>query len=268
MIAGAGGPSLLAVVTLQAQLLAPATAPRPADQAPAAPPASGNAAPATGGGARLAPETSIQAQAQRSDTDGKQETGSEPGAGRQDPAAAAQEEGADGLTPAEERVVQALQRRDAEVRRHEQAHAAAGGPYASAPQYEYTVGPDGRRYATGGQVKIDAGGVSGSPEATITKLQAVKRAALAPANPSPQDRRVAAQADQGIAQARADLRQEQAQEAKQEREEAAAAEAAEESAPVGADPQASVASSAAGQPSEVSQAAATAKPGSRLDVVV
>lgn len=49
-----------------------------------------------------------------------------------------------------------LRQRDAAVRRHEQAHAAAGGPHAGAPSYEYTQGPDGRQYATGGEVPIDA----------------------------------------------------------------------------------------------------------------
>ncbi|MDR1535751.1 MAG: catalase, partial [Planctomycetota bacterium] len=40
-----------------------------------------------------------------------------------------------------------LQTRDGEVRRHEQAHKAAGGRYAGAISYEYSRGPDGKRYA-------------------------------------------------------------------------------------------------------------------------
>lgn len=169
-------------------------------------------------GAKLSPEAAIQAQASVEQQDSnRRETGNASAAqarpGGQD------EEGADGLTPAEERQVQALQQRDAEVRRHEQAHAAAGGAYAGAPQYQYTTGPDGRRYAIGGEVSIDAGAVPGNPQATIAKLQTVKRAALAPATPSPQDRRVAAQADLGIAQARIEVREERAEEAKEQREE-------------------------------------------------
>jgi hypothetical protein len=144
--------------------------------------------------------------------------------------AQADEEGSDGLTAEDEAIVRELQQRDAEVRRHEQAHAAAGGRFAGPPSYEYQRGPDGRLYAVGGEVSIDASPVAGDPEATIAKAQQVRRAALAPSQPSPQDRRVAAEAQQQIAQARADLRTEQAaaraEEAEQRREEADTAEAA------------------------------------------
>jgi hypothetical protein len=103
--------------------------------------------------------------------------------------------------------IQALKARDQEVRRHEQAHAAAGGVYAGSPSYEYTTGPDGARYATGGEVSIDTAPVPGDPQATLEKAQAVRRAALAPAEPSEQDRRVAAEASQMAAQARVELLQ-------------------------------------------------------------
>lgn len=100
-----------------------------------------------------------------------------------------------------------LKKTDSDVRTHEQAHKTAGGPYAGGIQLEYTTGPDGRRYATAGEVPIDVSPVRGNPEATITKMEVVKRAALAPQAPSPQDRAVAAQADAIKAQARTDLRQ-------------------------------------------------------------
>lgn len=100
-----------------------------------------------------------------------------------------------------------LKKTDSEVRTHEQAHKTAGGPYAGGIQLEYTTGPDGRRYATAGEVPIDASPVRGNPEATITKMEVVKRAALAPQNPSPQDRAVATQADAAKAQAQTELRQ-------------------------------------------------------------
>lgn len=122
------------------------------------------------------------------------------------------EEGLDGLTPQEEAEVQDLRERDAEVRRHEQAHAAAGGQYAGAPTYEYERGPDGALYAIGGEVRIDTSPIPGNPEATIAKMQTVRRAALAPAEPSPQDQRVAALAQREISAARAELRDEQAAE--------------------------------------------------------
>lgn len=109
------------------------------------------------------------------------------------------------LTEEEQETVDELRARDAEVRRHEQAHAAVGGQYAGSPSYEYTQGPDGNRYATNGEVSIDASPVPDDPQATILKMQVVKAAALAPAEPSAQDRRIAALADQRRAQAQAEL---------------------------------------------------------------
>lgn len=116
------------------------------------------------------------------------------------------------LTEEEERQVRELKQRDAEVRAHEQAHATAGGPYASAPSYEYTVGPDGKRYAVSGEVKIDASAVPNNPEATVRKMDVVIRAALAPADPSPQDMQVARKAQQERLQAQAEIREQKKQE--------------------------------------------------------
>ncbi|MDF1748201.1 MAG: putative metalloprotease CJM1_0395 family protein [Alphaproteobacteria bacterium] len=115
------------------------------------------------------------------------------------------EEGSDGLTPEEEEEVADLKERDAEVRRHEQAHAAVGGQYAGAPQFKYETGPDGAQYAVEGEVRISSSAIPGDPEATIEKAMQVRRAALAPAVPSAQDQQVAAQAQQQINQARAEL---------------------------------------------------------------
>lgn len=102
-------------------------------------------------------------------------------------------------------VVAELANRDREVRAHEQAHAAVGGVHAGAPTYTYTQGPDGKRYASGGEVSIDVGAVANDPQATLTKMQIVIRAALAPAEPSAQDRSVASQAQAQMAVARAEL---------------------------------------------------------------
>lgn len=112
----------------------------------------------------------------------------------------------DDLSPEDEEKVDQLKQRDNEVRQHEQAHLAAAGPYAlGGPSYEYTSGPDGRRYASGGEVQIDTSPISDDPEATLAKAKVVKRAALAPADPSGQDYRVAAQADRMAAEARQEL---------------------------------------------------------------
>jgi len=98
------------------------------------------------------------------------------------------------LTPDEERLVTQLAARDREVRAHEQAHKAAGGQHTGAISLSYTTGPDGKRYATSGEVPVDLSPVPGDPEATVQKLDQIARAALAPADPSSADRRVAARA--------------------------------------------------------------------------
>lgn len=99
------------------------------------------------------------------------------------------------LSDAEMEEVQTLKQRDREVRTHEMAHAAAAGGLAiGGPSYQYTTGPDGKRYATSGEVQIDTSVVKGDPDATVRKMQRVRAAALAPARPSAQDRRVAADA--------------------------------------------------------------------------
>lgn len=110
------------------------------------------------------------------------------------------------LTPEEQEQVEELKVRDAEVRIHEQAHVSAGGAYVTGgPSYTYQTGPDGNKYAIGGEVGIDTGEISGDPEATIRKMQTVAQAALAPAEPSGQDYKVAAAARQKEAKARAEL---------------------------------------------------------------
>lgn len=118
------------------------------------------------------------------------------------------------LTEEEQREVEELKERDREVRRHEQAHKAAAGRYAGgAPSFEYEVGPDGRRYAVGGEVSIDVSPVPGDPQATIDKMRQVRSAATAPAEPSNQDRQVAAEAAQLEQQARAELATSKSEEA-------------------------------------------------------
>jgi hypothetical protein len=112
--------------------------------------------------------------------------------------------------------LQSLRKRDAEVRRHEAAHATQGGPYAGAPSYDYVRGPDGRLYAVGGEVKIDVT-PAGSPQSTVAKMDQIIRAALAPSDPSPQDRAAAAEAQQIKQQAESDLRDVQKQQAAERR---------------------------------------------------
>jgi len=110
------------------------------------------------------------------------------------------------LTPDEQRVLEQLKARDREVRAHEQAHLAAAGNLAtSGASFTYQQGPDGQRYAVGGEVGIESAVVPGDPEATAARAQQIRRAALAPANPSAQDRSVAVAATATEQKAQAEL---------------------------------------------------------------
>ncbi len=100
-------------------------------------------------------------------------------------------------------VLRQLQTRDTVVRSHESAHIAAGGGVVTGgASFTYQKGPDGKQYAVGGEVGIDLSPVAGNPKATAAKMETVKAAALAPAQPSAQDLTVAAAAAQQGAQAR------------------------------------------------------------------
>ncbi len=110
------------------------------------------------------------------------------------------------LSRAEQIELRKLKQRDLEVRAHEQAHIAAGGSYVQGgARFSYTLGPDGNRYAVGGEVSIDTSSVPQDPEATLRKAEAVRKAALAPAQPSARDRAVAAEAARMAAEAKQEV---------------------------------------------------------------
>jgi hypothetical protein len=129
------------------------------------------------------------------------------------------------LSEGEREQVQDLKKQDAAIHRHEQAHAAAGGQYAGAPQYGFTTGPDGQRYANSGSVSIDVTAVAGDPKATIEKMNIVQRAANAPAEPSGADRSVAARAAAAKQTAQVELAKLKAEERTNPEGDAPAAEA-------------------------------------------
>ncbi|WP_227519847.1 putative metalloprotease CJM1_0395 family protein [Mangrovitalea sediminis] len=109
------------------------------------------------------------------------------------------------LTPQQKEVVQKLQARDLEVHQHEAAHQAAGGSLAGAASFTYQRGPNGVEYAVGGDVPIQISQDPGNPQATIQHMEQVRAAALAPAQPSAQDRSVAAEASQILLKAQTEL---------------------------------------------------------------
>lgn len=119
--------------------------------------------------------------------------------------------------PADLKLVQQLAARDREVRTHEQAHvSAAGGLAHGGAKFKFTTGPDGRQYATSGEVSIDVSPVPNDPEATIEKAQKISRAALAPANPSQADRAVAARANALAIEAKVEIQRAVHEETKHE----------------------------------------------------
>lgn len=116
-------------------------------------------------------------------------------------------QGADGLSPEAQAQVRQLKAADQKVRQHEAAHQAAGAGLTGGANYQYVRGPDGRQYAVSGEVSINTS-PAGTPEATLAKARQIRAAALAPADPSPQDRAVAAAASLMESQARAEISRE------------------------------------------------------------
>jgi hypothetical protein len=103
------------------------------------------------------------------------------------------------------------------VRAHEEAHLVVAGAYATGgPSYDYEIGPDGQRYAVGGEVTLDTSPDPAGAEATVQKAKIIQAAAYAPVDPSNQDRMVAAEAAQMEATAEAEVFAQQQGGAKQQ----------------------------------------------------
>lgn len=105
------------------------------------------------------------------------------------------------LNPREKQLVSKLRARDMEVRAHEAAHISASGGLAGGASFSFQTGPDGKRYAVGGEVKIASPRTS-DPAQMLVNAEKMRAAAMAPASPSGQDRAVAARATAMISRAR------------------------------------------------------------------
>lgn len=116
------------------------------------------------------------------------------------------------LTPEQQQEVQKLKQTDQKVRAHEAAHMAVGAGLTSGANFQFVRGPDGKQYAVAGEVKIDVSSGQ-TPQQTLAKAKQIQAAALAPADPSSQDRAVAAQAAQMATQAQTELSREKNAEA-------------------------------------------------------
>lgn len=98
------------------------------------------------------------------------------------------------LNEEEKLQVSKLQKRDSEVKAHEAAHLSGGAGLIRGLNYTYEKGPDGKQYAVGGEVMLDTS-KGKTPQETIAKSEQIKRAALAPSNPSSADIKIAASAE-------------------------------------------------------------------------
>ena len=121
------------------------------------------------------------------------------------------------LTQDQKMQVIELQRRDLEVRTHEAAHMSAGAGLTTGASYSYQRGPDDKMYAIGGEVGIDTS-PGKTPEETLKKAAQIKRAALAPAQPSSADLQVAATATNMELDAKMEIQKNQNQETKEKTE--------------------------------------------------
>ena len=116
--------------------------------------------------------------------------------------------GEEALSEEDQRKVDELENIDRKVKVHEHTHLAAAGGYArGGAQFQYVSGPDGDRYAVAGHVNMDTGRED-SPEATLRTAQTVRKAALAPADPSSADRQIAANMAQMAEEARSQIAEE------------------------------------------------------------
>lgn len=88
-------------------------------------------------------------------------------------------------------ILNKLQVADAGVRAHERQHfAAAGGLVSGTPEYDFTQGPDGKLYATAGEVRISTTPTS-DPAKAVRDSNTYAAAATAPGDASSADLSVA-----------------------------------------------------------------------------
>ncbi len=93
----------------------------------------------------------------------------------------------DQLSAAERADIARFQQRDQQVRQEEKAHAAVAGDLAGPINYIYQRGPDGRQYAVGGSVSVQAKTVTGDPAEAKRLSGRMAVAANAATSPSAQD---------------------------------------------------------------------------------
>jgi len=107
-------------------------------------------------------------------------------------------------------MVKRLEQVEREVVMHEKAHQAAGGTSVGAVYYHYTMGPDYRHYATGGNVEYKLP-FAGTPESMIRAFEGLKKSALSSGDASGQDKRMASMASAKIRDIKAKISKDKGQ---------------------------------------------------------
>ena len=114
------------------------------------------------------------------------------------------------LSKEEQKEVKELERIDSQIRRHELTQKAIAGSYArGSVSFDYVTGPDGKKYAKEGHIKIDTRPIPNNPEATIRKARALRSVGLTSTNTSSQSRSVYAEITKIEREARIELMTEQ-----------------------------------------------------------
>ena len=116
------------------------------------------------------------------------------------------------LDPDQYDMVKELEQIEREVVMHEKAHQATGGFSVGAVSYIYTMGPDYRYYATGGNVEYKLP-FTGTPETMIRAFKGLKNAARSSRDASGQDNRMAAMAEAKIQEIRSKISSDKAKQA-------------------------------------------------------
>ena len=112
--------------------------------------------------------------------------------------------GQDELSADELQTLRELERRDLQVRTQDMAFIAAAGGAAGSYSLQYETGPDGRRYATGADIKLDTS-EGATPEQTLAKARALRSAAMGGRSSSSTHATAAAKAVRMETEARAEI---------------------------------------------------------------
>lgn len=100
--------------------------------------------------------------------------------------------------------IEQLRQREAEVRRKKLSKKIAAGNTADHVVYEYSIGPDGKRYAVSGHVVFDTS-EEDTPQETLKKARTLMQAAVISPNSSQSDIHIARKADELAKKAQKEL---------------------------------------------------------------